>query len=59
MILKVCQECAHGGVQDGQSHCGREAVFSYLTQCIQRVALADYLRRNGQQEPALEMVGNQ
>ena len=45
MLLPVCMECAHGGVKDGLSHCGREAVYSYLTNCIHKVALEDYLER--------------
>lgn len=50
MILSVCENCVHGCVRDGRSHCGREAVYSSLTNCIQRLALEDYLARNSQPE---------
>ena len=50
MLLPVCENCVHGGVKDGLSHCGRESVFSYLTNCIQKVALEDYLERYGARE---------
>ena len=43
MFLKVCLECSHGGVEDGKSHCGREAVYSHLTRCVQQKAIEYYL----------------
>jgi hypothetical protein len=59
MILQVCVDCTHGAVKDGRSHCGREAVYGYLTNCIQKVALEDFLERNSVSEFPVEMVGNQ
>ena len=46
MFLQICLECAHGGEKNGRSHCGKEAIYSSLTNCIQRIALADYLERH-------------
>lgn len=59
MILSVCVACVYGSVKDGRSHCGREAVYSYLTNCIQKVALKDYIERHSVSEDSLEVVGNQ
>jgi len=50
MILPVCVACDHGGEKDGRSHCGREAVYSSLTRCVQRLALEDYLKMNASEE---------
>ncbi len=43
MYLKVCQECQYGAVKDNKSHCNRESVYSYLTNCISKRALDYYL----------------
>jgi hypothetical protein len=47
MIIPVCTECRHGGEKEGRSHCQKEAVYSYLTRCIQLKALEYYLEREG------------
>jgi hypothetical protein len=47
--------CAHGGVKDGRSHCGREAIYSHLKKCIQRTVLEDFLERNRVGEVPMEM----
>lgn len=46
MLLPICNECPHGGVKDGLSHCSKESVYSYLSRCIRGVALEDYLQRH-------------
>ena len=46
MYLPVCEKCKYGTRKNGHSHCQRESVFSYLTNCIQKKALDDYLERN-------------
>jgi len=46
MYLPVCEECRYGAENNGHSHCQRESVFSYLTNCIQKKALDDCLERN-------------
>jgi len=56
MLLQACVECKFGGEKDDKSHCGREAVYSYLTRCIQLKAMGYYLE-NAVVE--CEMVGNQ
>lgn len=58
MLLSVCRDCRHGGVKDGKSHCGREAVYSHLTNCIQKKALAYYLEQMVVREP-VRAVANQ
>ena len=45
MLLQACTECRHGGERDGKSHCGREAIYSHLTNCIQKKALKYYLEQ--------------
>lgn len=45
MLLQACTECRHGGVKEGKSHCQREAVYSHLTNCIQKKALVYYLEQ--------------
>ena len=56
MILQTCVACKSGAEKDGKSHCGREAVYSYLTRCIQLKAIEYYLE-NAVVE--CEMVGSQ
>ena len=56
MLLQACVACKFGGEKDDKSHCGREAVYSYLTRCIQLKAMGYYLE-NAVVE--CEMVGNQ
>ncbi|WP_158247313.1 hypothetical protein [Geothermobacter hydrogeniphilus] len=56
MILHVCAQCRFGGERDGKSHCSREAVYSYLTNCIQKKALEYYLEREGRSENVAEAV---
>ncbi|TYO98370.1 hypothetical protein EDC39_107171 [Geothermobacter ehrlichii] len=48
MYLNVCSHCVHGSEKDGHSHCGREAVYSYLSNCIQKKALRYYLEREAE-----------
>ena len=50
MRLSVCSKCPHGSEVDGKSYCGEEDVYSYLTQCIQKIALEYYLKREGIEE---------
>ena len=59
MVLAVCSDCVHGGAKDGKSHCGKESIYSYLTKCIQAVALEDYLERNKRDEMPADLAGNQ
>ena len=59
MLLKVCLECSHGGVEDGKSHCGSEAVYSHLTRCVQQKAIDYYLENAVLEEPPVKMVGNE
>jgi len=40
MHLKECTQCIHGSEKDGHSHCSREAVYSYLSNCIQKKGCA-------------------
>jgi hypothetical protein len=47
MIIPVCNECRHGAEKEGRSHCQKEAVYSYLTRCIQLKALEYYLEKEG------------
>ena len=47
MIIPVCTKCRFGGEKEGRSHCGKEAIYSYLTRCIQLKALEYYLEREG------------
>lgn len=46
MILTICENCKHGSIKNGQSHCGKEALYSHLTGCIRQQALEEYLERN-------------
>jgi hypothetical protein len=59
MFLKVCLECSHGGVKDGKSHCGREAVYSHLTRYVQQEAMEYYLEHTMFEELPAKMVGNE
>lgn len=43
MLLKPCTTCSYGNEKDGYSHCSREAVYSHLSNCIQKKALEYYL----------------
>ena len=43
MLLQDCMVCMFGAEKDGKNHCGREAVYSYLTRCIQLKAMEYYL----------------
>ncbi len=54
MYLPVCEKCKYGAKKNGHSHCQRESVFSYLTNCIQKKALDDYLKKNSRIELVLE-----
>lgn len=52
MLLQACTDCRHGGVKEGKSHCGRESVYSHLTNCIQKKALAYYLEQTAVEDGA-------
>ncbi len=54
MYLQVCEKCKYGAIKNGHSHCQRESVFSYLTNCIQKKALDDYLNKYARIELVLE-----
>jgi hypothetical protein len=56
MYLEVCEGCSHHTIKEGNSHCGKEACYSYLAKCIQRKALAEFLARHGSVEGAEERV---
>ena len=56
MFLPDCMDCAHGGVKDNQSHCGREAVYSRLTNCVKLKALRFYLEQMAVDELPLDAV---
>jgi hypothetical protein len=61
MYLPVCEACRHGAVKNNKSLCQRESVYSYLTNCIQRRALDEYLERHASAavttDATAEMVG--
>jgi hypothetical protein len=59
LLLQVCVDCNYGAEKDGKSHCGREAVYSYLTRCIQLKAMEYYQENAAVEEESLGMVGNQ
>lgn len=42
--------CPNGGVKEDQSYCGREAVYSRLTNCVKLKALHYYLEQVGVDE---------
>lgn len=46
MILEVCHKCEYGAEKEGKSHCQRESVYSYLTNCIRQKAIDYYLTKN-------------
>ena len=56
MYLEVCEGCSHHTIKEGNSHCGKEACYSYLAKCIQRQALAEFLARHGSVEGVGEKV---
>jgi len=45
MILNICENCKHGTVKHGRSHCGKEHVYSHLTACLRYKALEQFLKR--------------
>ncbi|MFO7577398.1 MAG: hypothetical protein R6W66_06690 [Pelovirga sp.] len=56
MYLPVCERCRHGAVKNNKSHCQRESVYSYLTNCIQRRALDEYLERHATADTTTELA---
>ncbi len=56
MYLGVCQGCSHHTIKEGNSHCGKEACYSYLAKCIQRKALAEFLAQHGSTKGTGEQV---
>lgn len=60
MKLRICEECQHGGELNGRSHCGKEAIFSELTNCIRAKAIAAFIQNNAvesQDTNQLELAG--
>ena len=58
MVLDVCKECKYGEEKDGKSHCSKETIYSYLTNCIKAKALDFYLEYNKYTSTGLNMVCN-
>lgn len=56
MYLPVCNACRFGTIRNNHSHCQREAVYSYLTNCIQKKALDEYLARHAEKKFTKEKV---
>ena len=56
MYLKACTECRYGDTREGKSHCSREAVYSYLTNCIQQKAMEYYLDNQVVEEQVSDAV---
>ena len=56
MYLPDCMVCPNGGVKEDQSYCGREAVYSRLTNCVKLKALHYYLEQVGVDEAPLNVV---
>jgi hypothetical protein len=58
MYFSECINCRHGSDQDGKSHCGKEAVYSHLTRCLQQKAMEYYLEQKTVANLQVELVGN-
>ena len=60
MVLQACVGCKFGSENDGNSYCNREAVYSYLTNCVRQKAIDYYLVHTAVSEvEVVGMVGNQ
>jgi len=44
MKIQPCLSCQYGTIRDGNSFCAVESCYSYLAKCIQRRALAAFLK---------------
>ena len=57
MILEICENCEHGSIKNGISHCGKASIYSHLTNCLREKAMEEFLERQGAREDAGQVVG--
>lgn len=55
MRLPECIKCDRGSEVNGKSYCAKENVYSYLTRCIQKKALENYLKQKGDDDSTITL----